>query len=62
MSRYIILLITFILLSCSPVRKYQDLPEVKFWEKDIQNFERLDKSEKYQEEAIFFLQEVGSRS
>jgi Lysophospholipase L1 and related esterases len=59
MRRYIILLISFILLSCSPIRKYQNLPEVKFWEKDIQKFEQLDKSEKYPENAILF---AGSSS
>ena len=59
MRRYIILLISFILLSCSPIRKYQNLPEVKFWEKDIQKFEQIDKSEKYPENAILF---AGSSS
>jgi Lysophospholipase L1 and related esterases len=59
MRRYIILLISFILLSCSPIIKYQNLPEVKFWEKDIQKFEQLDKSEKYPENAILF---AGSSS
>jgi hypothetical protein len=59
MPRYIILLISSILLSCSPVKKYQNLPEVKVWEKDIQSFEQLDKSEKYQEDAILF---AGSSS
>jgi hypothetical protein len=59
MRRYIILLISFILLACSPVRKYQNLPEVRFWEKDIQKFEQLDNSEKYPDDAILF---AGSSS
>jgi hypothetical protein len=33
MPRYILLLFTFVILSCSPVRKYQALPEVLAWEK-----------------------------
>jgi hypothetical protein len=59
MHRYFILLISFALLSCSPIRKYQNLPEVRIWEKDIQKFEQLDKSEKYPEDAILF---AGSSS
>jgi hypothetical protein len=59
MCRNIVLLISFILLSCSPIRKYQNLPEVRFWENDIQKFEQLDKSEKYPEDAILF---AGSSS
>mgnify|MGYP002813302440 FL=1 len=52
-------MISFALLSCSPIRKYQNLPEVRIWEKDIQKFEQLDKSEKYPEDAILF---AGSSS
>ena len=59
MRRYIIILISFILLSCSPVKRYQNLPEVKYWENDIQKFEQLDKSEKYLDDAILF---AGSSS
>lgn len=59
MRRIILLLISFALLSCSPIRKYQDLPEVQAWEKDIQKFEQLDKSESYPEDAILF---AGSSS
>jgi hypothetical protein len=59
MRRSLILLISFVLFSCSPVRKYRSLPEVRFWEKDIQKFEQLDKSEKYPEDAILF---AGSSS
>jgi hypothetical protein len=59
MRKYLILVICFILLSCSPVGKYQSLPEVRFWEKDIEKFEQLDKSEKYPDDAILF---AGSSS
>ena len=59
MRRYIIILISFLLFSCSPVTKYRHLPEVLSWENDIENFEKLDKSEKYQEDAILF---AGSSS
>jgi hypothetical protein len=59
MRTYIILLISFVLLSCSPVTKYRHLPAVLSWENDIKNFEQLDKSEKYQEDAILF---AGSSS
>ncbi len=59
MRRYIILWISVILLSCSPVAKYRHNPEVLSWENDIKNFEQLDKSEKYQGNAILF---AGSSS
>ncbi len=59
MKRYLILLITFVLLSCSPVKKYRDLPEVLSWENDIRQFEQLDKSEKYSQNAVIF---AGSSS
>lgn len=59
MRRFLLLLLSYVILSCSPVRKYQTLPEVQAWEKDIQQFEQLDKSEKYSENAILF---AGSSS
>jgi hypothetical protein len=59
MRRYLLLLASFAVLSCSPVRKYQTLPEVQAWEKDIQKIEQLDKSETYSEDAILF---AGSSS
>jgi hypothetical protein len=59
MRRYLLLLISFAIFSCSPIRKYQNLPEVKSWEKDIQQFEQLDRSEKYPDDAILF---AGSSS
>jgi glycerophosphoryl diester phosphodiesterase len=59
MRRYLVFLVSFAVLSCSPVRKYQTLPEVKAWENDIEKFEQLDKSEKYSKDAILF---AGSSS
>jgi lysophospholipase L1-like esterase len=59
MRRYIIFIVTLILLSCSPLGKYRNLSEVKSWENDIQKFEQLDKSEKYPDDAILF---AGSSS
>lgn len=59
MRRYIIILSSFLLISCSPVSKYRHLPEVLAWENDIKKFEQFDKSEKYQGDAILF---AGSSS
>ena len=54
-----LLLSVITILSCSPVRKYRNLPEVLSWEPDIQKFEQLDKTEKYPGDAILF---AGSSS
>lgn len=59
MTRYILLLVFFAVIACSPLRKYQSLPEVQAWDQDIQKFEQLDKSETYSEDAILF---AGSSS
>jgi hypothetical protein len=59
MRNYLLLFLAFAVLSCSPIKKYKSLPDVKAWEKDIQKFEQLDKSETYQEDAILF---AGSSS
>jgi len=59
MQRFLPVFIYLFLLSCSPVRKYQDLPEVLAYENDIQKFEQLDKSESYSKDAIVF---AGSSS
>ena len=59
MHRLIIILFSLFLLSCSPLGKYRNLPEVKSWENDIKKFEQLDKSEKYPADAILF---AGSSS
>ena len=57
--RHILFLLSIVLLSCSQVKKYRDLPEVLAWENDIREFEQLDKSEKYSPDAIMF---AGSSS
>ena len=59
MRRYLLLLVSFAIIACSPVRKYQTLPEVKAWEKDIVKFEQLDSAETYPANAIIF---AGSSS
>src|SRR5512133_2447069 len=59
MLRSLAILLTFAVISCSPVKKYESLPEVKAWEKDISEFESLDRSEVYRTDAILF---TGSSS
>ena len=59
MPRYLILILAALMIACSPVRKYRSLPEVKAWEKDIQEFAVRDKNEKYPDDAILF---AGSSS
>ena len=52
-----VFLFTLLLISCSPVKKYQ-VTAAK-WEKDIDKLESLDESENYSENAILF---IGSSS
>lgn len=59
MLRFIFFILASLLLSCSPVNKYRNIPEVKSWESDIRNFEQLDSSQKYPSDAIMF---AGSSS
>ena len=59
MKRYLFLLCSVALLSCSTIKKYKDLPEVKAWEGDIRKFEQFDKTEKYSRDAVLF---AGSSS
>ncbi len=59
MTRFIIPLLVIIFISCSPVRDYRDDPAVKVWEEDIENFEQLDKTEIYPDDAVMF---AGSSS
>ncbi len=59
MLRTLILLISILLISCSPIKKYQSLPEVQAWENDIRKFEQLDSTETYSDDAIIF---AGSSS
>jgi glycerophosphoryl diester phosphodiesterase len=59
MFKSLAILATLLAISCSPVKKYESLPEVKAWESDISEFERLDRSETYPPDAILF---TGSSS
>ncbi|MBW6501155.1 MAG: hypothetical protein K0B05_07150 [Bacteroidales bacterium] len=59
MLRNIFLLILLLTLSCSPLKMYQDLPEVKAWESDITEFEKLDVAKSYPLNAVLF---AGSSS
>jgi hypothetical protein len=59
MKRLFPLILLLILISCSPLRKYENLQEVKDWNNDIEKFEALDKSETYPANSIIF---AGSSS
>ena len=59
MRNSVLLLFTLLVISCSPVKKYQTSPDVLAWEKDIRRFEKLDSSEQYPSDAILF---TGSSS
>lgn len=59
MHKKLLFFFLVIVLSCSPIGKYQNLPEVQAWEDDIQKFEQLDEREVYPEDAILF---AGSSS
>jgi len=52
-------LILAILLSCSPLKQYRNLPEVRAWEPEIAKFDSLNKIVKYPCDAIIF---AGSSS
>jgi hypothetical protein len=59
MRRYLLILLALATVACSPIGKYRSLPEVKAWEKEIQAFEQLDKSNNYSKDAVLF---AGSSS
>ncbi|MGE5420191.1 MAG: GDSL-type esterase/lipase family protein, partial [Chloroflexota bacterium] len=59
MRRNVLLILVLLLSACSPLKKYESLPEVTAWEKDIRQFEELDKKEAYPENAVLF---TGSSS
>lgn len=59
MRRYLLLLISLGILSCSHIKKNQLTAEIKAWEPDIQKFEQLDKTETYSTDAVMF---AGSSS
>ena len=55
MYRQLTVILFSILVSCSPLRKYQDLPEVKAWENEIEKFEQYDRTETYPTMRFFLL-------
>jgi lysophospholipase L1-like esterase len=59
MIRKFLILAIVILASCTPLKKYADLPEVKAWENDILKFEQLDITKSYPDDAVLF---AGSSS
>lgn len=59
MRRSLLLAFSVLIISCSPVKKYETSPSVLAWENDIQKFEELDKSETYSPDAVLF---AGSSS
>jgi lysophospholipase L1-like esterase len=59
MRKILVAGLAILMLSCSPVDKYKNNPEVLGWEKDIQVFGQLDKAEQYPGDAILF---AGSSS
>jgi lysophospholipase L1-like esterase len=59
MRRFLLPLLLLCVVSCSPLRKYENLPEVKAWDKEIEKFEALDRTETYPDNAIIF---AGSSS
>jgi hypothetical protein len=59
MNRLFLSVILLIFSSCSPLKKYENLQEVKNWNNEIEKFEALDKSETYPVNSIMF---AGSSS
>jgi len=59
MYKYLLFIIASFFFSCSPLKKYENLPEVLAWENDIQKFEQSDKKFEYSKDAIMF---AGSSS
>lgn len=59
MVRNFLLIALLLIVSCAPLNKYRELPEVKAWESEIEKFEQLDISKSYPSDAILF---AGSSS
>jgi hypothetical protein len=59
MRRLFFIIILILIVSCAPLNKERNLPEVKAWENDIEKFEQLDISKSYPSDAIIF---AGSSS
>jgi hypothetical protein len=59
-ARYIISILLLAFIACSsPIKVYEDQPEVKAWEPAIEKFDSLDKAEHYADDAVLF---AGSSS
>ncbi|HOX75755.1 MAG TPA: GDSL-type esterase/lipase family protein [Bacteroidales bacterium] len=56
---YILPVFFLLLLSCSPLKLYQDLPEVKAWEPEIEKLITSGNTEQYSRDAVIF---AGSSS
>jgi lysophospholipase L1-like esterase len=54
--RRISLVAAFLLVACSPLKNYRDLPELKIWEPEIVKFENLDKIESYPSSPVFWIE------
>lgn len=54
-----VLILILVLLSCSPLKNYMELPEVTAWEPEIVKFEQLDRTTTYPDDAVLF---AGSSS
>ena len=59
MIRHLIVLTFLLIVSCSPLRIYNDLPEVKAWEPEIEKLTAPGQTEQYSDDAVIF---AGSSS
>jgi glycerophosphoryl diester phosphodiesterase len=59
MNRSLLVFLSALIISCSPVKQYESLPEVQAWEDEIIRFEELDRTEDYPENSVLF---TGSSS
>lgn len=58
-ARFILPVLFLLLLSCSPLKQYRDLPEVKDWEPEIEKLTAKGQTEQYSNDAVIF---AGSSS
>lgn len=59
MISHLIVLTFLLVVSCSPLRIYSDLPEVKAWEPEIEKLTAPGQTEQYSDDAVIF---AGSSS
>jgi lysophospholipase L1-like esterase len=59
MKSGLIIFLTLLSISCSPLRVYKESPEVIAWESEILKFEQLGRSETYPDNSVIF---AGSSS